>query len=135
MPARPKEVFDDPDSHWAFLTTKSDEDFEGQFFDRKEAGRPGQHGTVPNLALESVREEISSTVSAFANRNVDGGLLVLGIAADGEVKGINHLSENQQNGLFNIAQLLKNNAAQVKVHDCKDGGGLHKLITLLFVPY
>ena len=37
----PKQVFDDPTEHWAFLTQSSDDDFEGQYFDRKEAGRSG----------------------------------------------------------------------------------------------
>lgn len=83
MAARPNEVFDAPDQHWGFLTTKSDNDFESQRFDRKEAGRPGQNGSVSGSALDSVREEVTSTVSAFANCNFEGGLLVLGIASDG----------------------------------------------------
>lgn len=68
MPVPPRDVFENPGKYWDFLTSKSDQDFEGQFFDRKEAGRPGGHGTVPNVALDSVRDEIVSTISAFANK-------------------------------------------------------------------
>ena len=35
----PREIFDDPSPHWAFVTQPTDDDFEGQHFDRKEAGR------------------------------------------------------------------------------------------------
>ncbi len=37
---KPKQVFDDPDAHWTFVTVAEDTGFEGQCFDRKEAGRP-----------------------------------------------------------------------------------------------
>jgi hypothetical protein len=36
-------------------------------------------------AYRSLRDEIKATISAFANRNIEGGLLVLGIASDGTV--------------------------------------------------
>lgn len=135
MPVLPREVFEAPGKHWAFLTAKSDQDFEGQYFDRKEAGRPGSHGTVPNAALDSVREEIISTVSAFANKNVEGGLLVLGISSTGEVKGLGHLNENQENSLTSLGQLLRNHAAQVKIHECKDSTGCDQRIALFYTPY
>ena len=35
----PKQVSDDPDAYWAFVTVATDTTFEGQHFDRKEAGR------------------------------------------------------------------------------------------------
>jgi hypothetical protein len=35
----PREVFDDPNRFWSFLTVAKDSDFECQHFDRKEAGR------------------------------------------------------------------------------------------------
>lgn len=64
----PRQVFDDPQSSWAlwaFLTSPRDDDFEGQHFDRKEAGRlPGSKN-----AHERVKELVIKTVSAFANSN------------------------------------------------------------------
>jgi len=55
----PKQVFEDPAAHWAFLTVKSDDGFEGQHFDRKEAGRAEADGTVHNTKLRNVREQIN----------------------------------------------------------------------------
>ena len=89
----PRQVFDDPLSHWNFLTQKSDDDFEGQHFDRKEAGQTSTDQITLRSQLRDVREEITETVSAFANKNVEGGLLVLGIASDGTACGIDHFSE------------------------------------------
>jgi hypothetical protein len=135
MAVSPKEVFDDPDKFWGLLTTRSDQDFEGQFFDRKEAGRPEPHGAVAKRTLDDVMEEIAGCVSAFANKNVQGGLLVVGISSAGEVKGIDHLNEDQQNRLTNIAALLRNQTAQIKVHNCVDAAGASKQICLVFVPF
>ena len=42
----PKEVYDDPDRYWNFLTVDDDRKFEGQYFDRKEACRVGDNGRV-----------------------------------------------------------------------------------------
>ena len=81
----PKEVFDDPEKYWIFLTTQSDKDFEGQHFERKDT---------------SDCDEVKETVSAFANRS--GGLLVLGISPKGEVKGIDHLADDKRNRLTNV---------------------------------
>ena len=61
----PRQVFDDPQSSWAFLTSPRDDDFEGQHFDRKEAGRP----PGSKNAHEGVKELVIQTVSAFANSN------------------------------------------------------------------
>ena len=55
----PKQVFDDPTEHWAFLTQSSDDDFEGQYFDRKEAGRAG----VDAKRLEKLVEQLGGTGS------------------------------------------------------------------------
>ena len=43
-----RRVFDDPQAHWAYLTQPTDDGFEGQHFDRKEAGRPQPGGTISN---------------------------------------------------------------------------------------
>ena len=36
----PKDVFENPENYWEFITAGTDDEFEGQCFDRKEAGRP-----------------------------------------------------------------------------------------------
>ncbi len=127
----PKEVFEAPLSHWDFLTQISDDGFEGQHFDRKEAGR----GNVDQKGLKNIRNQITETISAFANTNVEGGLLVLGIASDGTVPGINHLSEQQRNSLTDFAGLLHNHAAEAKVYEREDVSGNGRSICLVLVPY
>jgi len=131
----PKRVFDDPSKHWTFLTQGSDDDFEGQHFDRKEAGQTGVDVTTLRNQLRNVRDEIKETISAFANKNVEGGLLVLGIASDGNVNGIDHLSEVQKNSLTDLSTFLHHQAAEVKLHQCTDDSGSAKTICLIFVPY
>jgi len=43
-----------------------------------------------------------TSVSAFANRNRQGGLIVVGVNSVGEVVGTNHFSEEQRNSIANI---------------------------------
>ena len=106
----PRRVFDDPQSAWSFLTRPKDDEFEGQHFDRKEAGRPVGGAPVSRSALDGVKELVVKTVSAFANSNVEGGLLVLGISSTGEVAGIDHLGEDQRNSITNLNTLLRTHA-------------------------
>jgi len=134
MPS-PRHVFDNPSNYWTFLTQSCDDDFEGQHFDRKETGQTGADMKTLSTQLRSVREEIKETVSAFANRNREGGLLVLGIASDGAVTGIDHLSEEQKNSLTDFASFLHHQAAEAKLHQCTAGSGNAKTICLIFVPY
>ena len=134
MPS-PKEVFDNPVLYWSFLTQSSDDDFEGQHFDRKETGRGSVDVATLENQLKGIRNKVKETVSAFANSNVEGGLLVLGIASDGTVPGIDHLSENQRNNLLNFSTLLHHQAAETKQHPCTDISGNDKTICLIFTPY
>lgn len=131
----PRQVFDAPSSHWAFLTQRSDTDFEDQHFDRKEAGQPGADPTALKSQLKAARDEITQTISAFANKNVEGGLLVVGIASDGMVSGIDHLSEEQKNSLTDFAALLHHQAAEAKLYPCVDSSGVTKTVLLIYVPY
>ena len=135
MEPSPRAVYDDPAGHLAFLTQPSDDGFEGQHFERKEAGR--RTGGVREIGsqLRQLREGITETISAFANSNVEGGLLVIGVASNGDVKGINHLTEEQKNSLTDIGTLLHNQAAEAKPHGCADGSGQSNAIYLIFVPY
>src|SRR3954464_12161064 len=98
----PRAVFDNPQAHWIYLTQSTDDGFEGQHFDRKEAGRPQPGGRLSQSALAGVKDLVVKTVSAFANSNAEGGLLVLGISSTGDVAGIGHLTEDQKNSVTNL---------------------------------
>ena len=131
----PRQVFDDPTEHWAFLTQSSDDDFEGQHFDRKEVGQAGLEQVRLAKQLKNVRDEIRESISAFANRNREGGLLVIGITSKGATNGIDHLVEHQKNSLTDFTTLLHHQAAEAKFHQDTDANGNRKTICLIFVPY
>ncbi len=82
--------------------------------------------------LNKVLEPITKCISAFANSNKEGGLLVLGISDKGDLMGVNHLNEEQINRLTNIDKLLKNQSAKVIPYSRK---GETKEIYLIYVPY
>jgi predicted HTH transcriptional regulator len=119
----PKNVFDDPQQYWNFLTASADEDFESQYFDRKEAGRTGEHGSVSKAQVNHVIDLITECVSAFANANKGGGLLVLGISKSGEIKGINHLNDAQRTRITRACRHLADSQAWLELlHDAADSG-------------
>ena len=128
---KPSQVFEDPVTHWAFLTAGSDNGFEGQHFDRKEAGRPEADGIVPNAKLKNVREQIEECISAFANAS--GGLLVLGISTNGTTSGLGHLSEDQLNALLRFDRLLHHNC-QIRLYDVPNDHDGPTRIGLFLVP-
>ena len=133
MALSPRAVFDNFAEHLDRFTVSRDEEIEDQFFDRKEVPRnPG--GNVSQHVIRDVREQIRETVSAFANANLEGGMLVIGIAKDGAIVGINHLTDSQRNDLSNIAQLLRNHSAAVRWYDCTDADGAANRLLLIFVP-
>lgn len=124
---KPREVYDNPSDHLGFLTISSDDNFEGQYFERKEVARGN---TKKDL------EPIIKTISAFANsNNVEGGVLVLGIDTNGTIAGIDHLSEDQKNSLTNFNILLHHQTAEAKLHKVRDKFGNEKTICLVFVPH
>ncbi len=127
-----RDVFENPATHWNFLTQPVDDDFEGQHFDRKEAARPQPDGSVSRGSLDNLRELVRKTVSAFGNTNVEGGLLVLGISSGGVVEGIDHLTETQQNDICDLNTSLLHHAAEVRLYDCQDTHGDQKTIALIF---
>ena len=136
MPS-PKEVFENYQHHWNFITTNSDSGFEGQHFDRKEVPPIGLNGRVENATFKRFKtKKVAACISAFANKNRRGGLLVLGISSTGEVKGIDHLSENQINSLMAFNDLLKNlQMPDIEFVECQDNIGVKKKILLIYVPY
>lgn len=131
----PWQVFEDPHSAWSYLIQPRDEDLEGQHFDRKEAGRPLASAAVSKSTLDGLKEHVLKTVSAFANSNAEGGLLVIGISSQGEVLGVDHLNEDQKNSFTNLNTLVRNHAAEVKLHDCQDAAGANRTICLIYAGY
>jgi len=131
----PRDVFEHPERHLNFLTASDDAKFEGQYFDRKEAGRAGQNGCVSRTELNRVMDQIVECISAFANTNKSGSLLVIGISTHGEVKGINHLTDEQRNRLTGFNLLLSDQAAQAKFIECENNSDEKDSICLVYVPY
>ncbi len=131
----PKEVFENYQQHWNFITVNSDDDFEGQHFDRKEIPT-GLNGLVDKNDLKRFKtERVAACISAFANSNRNGGLLVIGVSKTGEIKGINHLSEPEINSLTVFNDLLKNQTASVNFAECQNSTGIAVKILLIYVPY
>src|SRR5712664_405736 len=127
----PRRVFDNPQEAWAYLTQQSDDGFEGQHFDRKEVGRSETGTVISKSTLDGTREHVVKTVSAFANTNAEGGLLVLGISSSGDVFGVDHHTEEQRNSLTGLNTLLRVHAAEVKYYDCLDAQGKPRTICLI----
>lgn len=86
----PHNILIKPEEFIDFMTA---ENSEGQYFDRKEVRTEGK-------GMDDARDKIKKCVSAFTNAR--GGLLVLGISNQGDVIGLNHLSENEYNSLSKI---------------------------------
>ena len=72
----------------------------------------------------------SGADASFANAT--GGLLVVGIASTGEVRGLKHLMEDQINAL-RIEELVHHNC-QVRLHDARNAAGEADRIALFWVP-
>jgi predicted HTH transcriptional regulator len=135
MPS-PLEVFDDPAAHWALVTSTDDADFETQFFDRKEATRAGASGGVNKSEFNRfVEEKIVPTASAFANGNAEGGLLALGIGKGGEVRGIAHLDDNQQQQAVSLNNYLRGLTFRVKSFECEDFQGNANQVLLIYIRH
>lgn len=128
----PKEVFDNPADHWGFITSASDDEFEGQYFDRKEAGRQEGRAQLSKSQIDAISDQIRECISAFANANHAGGLLALGISNHGELKGIGHLTEKQINRLTDLDSHLKCNCARSKLVDCTNTSGDSDKILLIY---
>ena len=133
----PKEVFENYQEHWNFITANSDDDFEGQNFDRKEVPPIGPDGQVDGNAFKRFKtEKVVACISAFANRSRKGGLLVLGISSIGEIKGIEHLDEDKLNSLTAFNDLLKiHQVPEIELVECQDSKGTQKKILLIYVSH
>jgi len=130
----PREVFENPGHYWSFLTGPKDDEVEGPHFDRKEAGKLSPDGTLSGSQVGNIVENVTECLSAFANSNKEGGLLVLGIASNGSVKGVGHLSEQHRNRITDFDSLLNHQSASPKFYECQDDGGATNKILLIYVP-
>ncbi len=129
----PKDIFDNPDSFWDLLTASEDVKVEGQTLDRKQVPS-GKQGQVQHSELDRFIDQVIETVSAFANANHQGGLLVVGISKDGQVTGIDHLDEKQRARITDFSGKLRNEACRSKCHVWNGPTGSRQIL-LLYVPY
>ena len=118
----PKDVFENPLQYLDFLQSA---DFERQQFDWKEVR------TDNNSQIDSLKNTVKKCISAFANSSRAGGLIVLGIADDGTIKGTQHVDEQTMNGILQVTQDLHHHATQVQDVELpnSDGKRLHLLYT------
>lgn len=128
----PQDIFNNPVNYWGFITASTDAAFEGQHFDRKQAGYQDNEGKASSSSIDTLQEEIIECVSAFANN--DGGLIIVGISKIGEITGINHLNEDQLKRISSINQLLRNQAAQTKYVDSTNTAGNQDRLLFIYVP-
>ena len=120
----PKDVFDHPLEYLDFLQSS---DFERQYFERKEVRIDTKN------QINTLKDKIKQCISAFANRNREGGLLVLGIADDGTIKGTQHVNEQTMNSILQGTLDLRNHATQVQDVELPNSNG--KRLHILYTPW
>ena len=120
----PKDVFDNPLEYLDFLQSA---DFEGQYFERKEIR------VDTTNQINTLKDKIKQCISAFANSNRAGGLLVLSIADDGTIIGTQGIDEQTINGILQVARDLSNHATQLKEIELPNSDG--KKLHLLYTPW
>ncbi len=120
----PKDVFDHPLEYLEFLQSAN---FKGQYFERKEA--------LINTSeqIMDLKDQIKKSISAFANLRSKGGLLVLGIANDGTIKGTQDVQEQTMKKILQVMDGLKNHATQMEDVEIPNSGG--KRLHFLYTPW
>ena len=106
----PKDVFDNPLQYVDFLKSAN---FEGQYFERNEV-------RLEKNRIRELKDSIKPCLSAFANTNREGGLVVLGIANDGTIKGTQHVDEQKLNDILQVRESLKNHVTYPKQVNLQD---------------
>lgn len=120
---KPIEVFENPNNYIDFLTHPDMERVHGQWFDWKEIPKPYNKDKVR-------KEGIIACVSAFANSNPDGGIIVLGINNKTQaITGTEHLNEEQLNAILSFPS-LQNHRTQSKALTIDE----HR-VYLIYTPY
>ena len=70
--------------------------------------------------IKELKNSIKPCISAFANTNREGGLVVLGIANDGTIKGTQHVDEQKLNDILQVRETLKNHVTDPKKVNLQD---------------
>ncbi len=113
------------------MSCADDNKFEGQHFDRKQAGEIDGNGKVSKSAVDNLTKHAEKTMSGFANAT--GGLLVFGVSKTGEVPGVDHLTENQKSALLGLKS-LKGASIPSKLHTVKVGEETRQVALFMVVP-
>jgi predicted HTH transcriptional regulator len=115
----PQVIFQSPEKYLDFITSPGTEN---QHFDRKAVRNERREG------MNEARENLKECVSGFTNSR--GGVIILGIADDGTLEGLNHLSENELNSFAQVLHdQLNNHHAQLKEWTHGD-----KLLYVVYCP-
>jgi predicted HTH transcriptional regulator len=85
--------------------------------------------------MQEVRDAIAECISAFANANKTGSLLVLGISKKGVIKGTHHLTDEQRNSITDVSSMLSNQAVRTRSFEVINEAGAQDEIYLIYVPY
>ena len=132
----PREIYETPEHYLAELCAADDSELENQYIDRKEACRPDSQGVVSRAQVGQLKQHIIECISAFANKNPEGGLVVVGIGDDGSLIGIQHLSDEQRRTLTGAPNTeLRNDATLVRQVDLPAGDGTTVSLLLYYAPY
>ena len=120
----PKDVFDNPLQYLDFLQST---DFERQHFDWKEVK------TNSKSQINTLKDKIKRCISAFANSSRAGGLVALGIADNGTIKGTQDVDEQTINSILQVTRDLSNHSTQVQEVELPNSDG--KRLHLLYTPW
>jgi ATP-dependent DNA helicase RecG len=118
----PREAYDtaDFDSIRDFLKSPH---LEGQYFERKEHRKP---------------EALAQTISAFANSNPEGGLLIIGVKDDGKIVGVNRAAGTvvtPVNTMLRYAEYLVENPTEYRLAPITDENGQPNQLLLIYVSF
>ena len=119
----PREVYDavDFDSIRDFLKSPN---LEGQYFERKEHRQP---------------EALAQTVSAFANSNPEGGLLIIGVTdRDNKIVGANRpqgTAATPVNKMLRYADYLVENSSEYRLVNITDDDGQPNQLLLIYANF
>lgn len=87
--------------------------------------------------LGELQDKIKATLASFAtsNKEPNGGLFVLGVDDEGQIRGLSHLSSSELERLLDISHLLENIYFELKRVDCEDATGASDFIYLIYAAY
>ncbi|MCA9478473.1 MAG: putative DNA binding domain-containing protein, partial [Nanoarchaeota archaeon] len=96
-------------------------DLECQLFERKRQKEP---------------RDVASIISGLSNTNKEGGLIIIGVEDNGEIKGLSHLTQTWVNSFqTNLAQQIHEPVYEFKQHMVTDKDGQPNVIFLILVNY